>query len=170
MKYTTGDELEDSAKQHSLDYVFKNLADMVLYGTDGDRVVEDLEDITADDIDNYMDYLSTSKELAIKDGMIMFARVNSIDLYYDICENMEVSQENIPLIGQQKIYFVHTNDFVSTVIPLQTGKSSTRILIEPFEDSSMQIQALKWELEGRNKTKKSFVELKESFDYRSKKK
>ena len=106
MRYTTGDEFEDDFKQHSLDVTFKNIKDMMLKGTDGDLVIEDLEDITPYDIDNYMEYLSTSKELAIKDGRIRFARIENTDLFYDVCDYMGITVNDIPLMGQQKIYFV----------------------------------------------------------------
>jgi len=167
MRYTTGDEFEDDFKQHSLDVTFKNIKDMMLKGTDGDLVIEDLEDITPYDIDNYMEYLSTSKELAIKDGRIRFARIENTDLFYDVCDYMGITVNDIPLMGQQKIYFVDSGDFSSTVIPLQTEKNSTRILIQPFEDSPTQIQNLKWELDEGKRTKRSFEELKEDFDYRN---
>lgn len=166
MSYTTGDELEDRSKQSSIDFLYKNLKEMMLEGTDGSLVEEDLYDISSNDIDNYMDSLSTSNTLPIKAGRIRFVVIEDIDLLFHICDFMQVSFNSIPKIGQQRVYFIDSGDFCATFIPLETEKNHTRILIQPFEDSSLSIQALKWELEAGRKSIKNFDELKKKFDYR----
>lgn len=146
MTYTTGDELLDSSKQNSLDVVGKNIQDMLKKGTDGDRGMgepEDLEDISLEEFDDYINLLSEGI-LKTDNGKVISSRINDTQLLLGVHYYLDINPTSIPLLGKQKVYFIEKSDFCATLYALESEKNKVRFLIEPFEDSPKKIQKLKW--------------------------
>lgn len=133
---TTGDPVEDSSIQRSLDMLKSEISTMIEYG--GEKgVFTDmvLEDVNTTEIDRYLKVLDKNQDLPYKLYKCSSVDVLDMETYDMLCDYSQVNDVPIDPSIQQRVYFIETSDFAVTVIPIQLNGNNVSVNIEPLEHS-----------------------------------
>ena len=126
--------MEDCVKQEALDLIRFNIEQMLKYGTNNRIVDEKVKHITTRDIDHYLQKLQKDQSF-IEDLRIRNVQINDIELFARICDYTNTYQVNYPQKNTPKIYFIESEDFAITFIPMELDTEEVNIYMEPLDSS-----------------------------------
>jgi hypothetical protein len=140
--------IEDSAKQHPLDFIRENLENIPKSMIEGDVVDKVVEDITLTNVYDYMTQIKNNQSLFLKKVTIDYATILSESQRFPhICRRCRVSNVKYPANEKQRIYFIQNSDFATVLIPIDLGDGTINIYMEALDSSSEIITEIWAEME-----------------------
>jgi len=163
------DSFEDDEKQGNLAFIRKDLEDIFSQGFNGDSQTEELEDLTAKDIKEYI------YDDLLKNGIIKAPFPNTVDIIdfdetVELCDFLSTTLPNYPQEGKVQVHFLESGDFAATVSVIQTGLKGVSVKVELLEECP-KFLIKKWKeivdkkkiREKERSKKEKFKELKNEF-------
>jgi hypothetical protein len=139
--------IEDTAKQHSLDFIRENLENIPKSMIEEDVVDKVVEDISLRDVYHYITQIKANQDLDLEDLRIRYVSVRDLEQFANICEYQQIHNVKLPSHEEQRIYFIESSDFATTLIPIQLDDGSLNIFMEPLDSSPELIREMFAELE-----------------------
>lgn len=108
----------------------------ILEGGDENTIVDEVvEGLDYRDIYEFMMFLSETESIPQKLTRITHYLVQDPDLFSKLVEYTSISDPYIDANRNMRIFFVETEDFALTVIPVALSKKKINIYMEPLEAS-----------------------------------
>lgn len=124
--------IEDESKQHPLDFIRENLERIPLSMRDQDVIDKTIQDLNLTDIYQYMSQLKRNQDLSLKNLTIDYVLIDDLQLFAEICDYCGVNGVKYPLEENQRIYFIESSDFATTLIPIELDNETLNIYMEPL--------------------------------------
>lgn len=143
--------IEDNARQESLNFILHNINQMYDYGVESDVISQDVRGISLEDIDRYMKKIDVDQDSPIKR-----LTINSTDIYEPTYTNEIVNDfQTYPLtsVPFQRVYFIEGGSFALIMVPIQIGKDTIQIILQPIESSLPYIQDEYKKIVGKRESK-----------------
>jgi hypothetical protein len=144
--------VENTAKQHPLDFIRENLKDIPESMTDEDCIDKIVNDISLTDVYNYMTQIKDNQDLPLKRVTIDYAIIFSEDpRFTPICKHCGINNVKYPPNEKQRIYFIQSSDFATVLIPIDLGDAKLNIYMEALDCSPEIIKEIWAEVEDGEK-------------------
>jgi len=143
--------IEDSTKQHPLDFIRENIEKIPLSMMDQDIIDENVSDITLTDVYHYMAQIERNQDLPLKDLRITYVPITNLEKFAQICDYRLINKIQFPTTDEQRIYFIECSGFATTLIPIQLDDGTLNIFMEPLESSPDLITEMWAEQEEKKK-------------------
>lgn len=127
------DSFEDEDKEGNLTFIRKDLEDIFNQGFNGDSQTEELENLTAKDVKEYI------YDNLLKSGIITAPFANTIDIEnfdetVQLCDFLSTTLTKYPQKGEIQVHFLESGDFAATVSVIQTGLKGVSVKVELLEE------------------------------------
>jgi hypothetical protein len=143
--------IRENAKQHPLDFIRTNLERIPDSMNDEDMIDTIVEDITLTDVYNYISYIEDNQSLSSKPLKISYVRIDTLNKFELLCDNLFINQVRLPKKREQRVYFVEWADFATTIIPIEIGGGKLNIFMQPLESCPDLITEMWAELQDKGK-------------------
>jgi hypothetical protein len=127
--------IQESAKQHPLDFIRENLEKIPQSMMDYDIIDETVSDITLTDVYRYIAQIERNQNLPLKALRISYVPITDFQTFVQICDYRLISKVRFPSSAGQRIYFIENSDFATTLIPIELNDGSLNIFMEPLDAS-----------------------------------
>jgi hypothetical protein len=139
--------IEDAAKQRPLDFIRENLEKIPKSMKEGEVVDEIVEDVSLRDVYHYITQIKANQDLDLKDLRIRYVSIRDLEQFATICDYRLIHNVKFPTNEEQRVYFIESSNFATTLIPIQLDDGSLNIFMEPLDSSPELIRQMFAELE-----------------------
>lgn len=115
----TGDPISDEYRSNNLMQAYEHITDMLTSNRQEDSSVVEVEDILADDFDDFLTKLVVDKSFP-KKVELSSTQIEDLDDIANTYISMSVVPEKLPT--SQKVLFLESGEKVITIIPVNLGK------------------------------------------------
>lgn len=129
-------DFKEHYKQEAIDFLYASIVQMIKNGgEDGIFVDEILHGIDLRDVRAFMQSLITNQNLPFRLPTIKDPVINDSETLAMLGDYIQANAIRFPSSSEQRIYFIETDDFAITVIPIELDNGNLAINIEPLDHS-----------------------------------